>query len=261
MRRWYNNGVSEIQVVDDGKIPEGFVPGRKAFSQQAKDNMRKSQLTCVNPRFSGRTHSEESKSKTSKTLLDKHSKGEINVYHGHPWNYGTKGAQVPWNKGISYYATHTEEDKQRMVEKIYQTKKKNRSFNKSQPEEDFYKVLTDMFDVDDVERNYYSDRYPFRCDFYIKPLDLFIELNFHPSHNGCMYDSTNPDHIKQKRILESKNDDWSNMILGVWCNRDVMKVNCAKQNNLDYHVCYSEEEVQRLSKLLQEKKYLLEEKE
>lgn len=29
---------------------------------------------------------------------------------------------------------------------------------------------------------YKSDKYPFRCDFYLKEFDLYIELNCHPAH-------------------------------------------------------------------------------
>ena len=63
------------------------------------------------------------------------------------------------------------------LEKSYDTKKLNNSFNTSQPEEMFYDELCKIFDKEDIYRQYKEIRYPFDCDFYIKSLDLFIELN------------------------------------------------------------------------------------
>lgn len=63
--------------------------------------------------------------------------------------------------------------------KMFETKKKNHTFNTSKPEEEYYKMLCDKYGEQDVERNYNKDsRYPFLCDFYIKSLDLFIECNY-----------------------------------------------------------------------------------
>ena len=61
--------------------------------------------------------------------------------------------------------------------KIYKTKKQNHSFNTSSYEDVFYSKLLLIFDSEDIIRQYYDDRYPFNCDFYIKSKDLFIELN------------------------------------------------------------------------------------
>lgn len=61
--------------------------------------------------------------------------------------------------------------------KIYKSKKQNNSFNSSSYEENFYSNLLTIFENSDVVRQYKDERYPFACDFYIKPLDLFIELN------------------------------------------------------------------------------------
>ena len=63
------------------------------------------------------------------------------------------------------------------LEKAYGTKTKNNLFNTSQPEEMFYNELCKIFDKKDIYRQYKEIRYPFDCDFYIKSLDLFIELN------------------------------------------------------------------------------------
>lgn len=71
--------------------------------------------------------------------------------------------------------------------------REHKSFNKSLGEELFYTALQEVFNPDDIERQYSTDtRYPFACDFYIKSLDLFIELNLHWSHGLKPFDSTDP---------------------------------------------------------------------
>ena len=62
--------------------------------------------------------------------------------------------------------------------KINDTKRLNHTFNSSKPEDDYYQALVLEYGADDIERQYNKDpRYPFACDFYIKSLDIFIELN------------------------------------------------------------------------------------
>ena len=59
--------------------------------------------------------------------------------------------------------------------------------------------------------------------------------------------STIPDSVPYKNDLllvehlKSKNDKWSNMILNVWCNRDVNKLNQARANHLNYIPVYSDD--------------------
>ncbi len=65
-----------------------------------------------------------------------------------------------------------------ILEKINNTKRANGTFNTSKPEDAIYKILLDNFGEEDVIRQYRDEcRYPFNCDFYIRSLDLFIELN------------------------------------------------------------------------------------
>lgn len=259
MRRWYNNSIKEILVYDDKPIPEGFVPGRLPLSDEHKQKISKGQLGREGG-FKGKHHTEESKQKTSKTLLDGYASGRIIHKEQVVWNKGLTGVQVAWNKGISYYETHSIEDKEKMIEKIFDTKRKNHSWNTSKPEEEFNDFLVNLFSKEDVIRNYSDERYPTRCDFYIRSLDIFIELNLHPSHFTHPFDNSNVEDIEYFAKLKESNDRWSKMILDVWGDRDIQKLNIAKKNKLNYYTCYSNEEVQRLSKLLVEKKNLYKER-
>ena len=65
------------------------------------------------------------------------------------------------------------------MDKMYQTKQLHHSFNTSRPEEELYQDLLKTYLKEDIVRQYSDERYPWKCDFYIKSEDLFIELNYH----------------------------------------------------------------------------------
>lgn len=137
-------------------------------------------------------------------------------------------------------ATITDEEYSRRSVLSTATKKRNGSFSQSKYEKIIEKLLLDNYGKNDIYTEYIDiERYPFKCDFYIKSLDLFIELNIHPSHGNHHFDSNNLEDIKLKENLISINDDWSNMILDVWCNRDIKKFDTAHKNSLNYIAVYS----------------------
>lgn len=79
-------------------------------------------------------------------------------------------------------------------------------------------------------------RYPFNCDFYIKSLDLFIELNAHYSHHTHWFDATNSDDVlRQTHMLTSGKKRNINAVK-VWCETDLAKRDTARRNNLNYLV-------------------------
>lgn len=79
-------------------------------------------------------------------------------------------------------------------------------------------------------------RYPFNCDFYIKSLDLFIELNGHYSHHTHWFDDKDMnDLLRQKHMLLSGKKRSMNAVK-VWCETDVKKRLAAKTNGLNYLV-------------------------
>lgn len=120
-----------------------------------------------------------------------------------------------------------------------QTRKNNGTFATSSFEQECYNLLVNCFGEEDVVTEYATDsRYPYKCDFYIKSKDLFIELNIHPSHWEHPFDNTNPEDIELLEELRTKNDAWSKMIIDVWSKRDVAKAKSAKEYNLKYIAIY-----------------------
>lgn len=145
-------------------------------------------------------------------------------------------------------ASISKEEYRRRKKKEIETKKKNGTVNSSSPENESYKILLSIYP--DTLRWYNKDsRYPFECDFYIPSEDLFIECNYHYTHGPHPFDITNDDDIKLLEIIRSKQDyleDGSKnsyfIYEDVWTRRDVEKIKCASDNNLNYAVFYSFDE-------------------
>lgn len=110
----------------------------------------------------------------------------------------------------------------------------------SEAEKIVFGKLVSRFGKNDVFYQYgihpADKRYPFNCDFYIKSLDLFIELNGHYSHHTHWFDANNPDDILRKKHLLDSGKKRSINAVKVWCDADVNKRACAKKNALNYLV-------------------------
>lgn len=139
--------------------------------------------------------------------------------------------------------------------KEYLTKSKNKSFNISSDEEYFYKELLKIFNSDNVMRQYKEVRYPFACDFYIKSLDLFIELNINWTH-GFMPFNENLKECLDKLVIwkeKAKTSNFYKSAIKVWTKSDPLKLQTAKENNLNYITIYKSEDLPQLIISLQNK--------
>ena len=128
-------------------------------------------------------------------------------------------------------------------DKINETKRKNNSFNISKPEEQLYKDIYKIYPS--VKRQYNKDeRYPFNCDFYIKELDMFIELQGSWTHGGHPFSN---DSKEDQLILEKwklKDTKYYDNAITTWTIRDVNKRKTAKKNNLNYVELFNKEDIQ-----------------
>ena len=129
--------------------------------------------------------------------------------------------------------------------KIIETKKKNHTFNSSKEEDKMYELLKTIYPYYTIIRSYEDERYKnpdngnkFVCDFYIKELDLFIELNGHYTHGKHPFDENNEKDIALLNEYKNKTAQSYKIIAEVWGRRDVLKRSVAKQNNLNYLVIY-----------------------
>ena len=124
-------------------------------------------------------------------------------------------------------------------QKISKTKKQNHTFNSSMPEKYFNDRLSVVFDKSDIEQQYYSEQYPFNCDFYVKSLNLYIECHFNWTHGGEPFDESNKDCIEQLNAWKekAKTSRFYQNAIDTWTIRDVKKRQCAIDNNLNW-LCF-----------------------
>lgn len=125
------------------------------------------------------------------------------------------------------------------------TKRKNGTFNTSGPEERFYVKLCEKYGSHDVIRQYKDIRYPFLCDFYIKSIDLFIELNLSWTHGEHPFDKENPADLAKLAKWQEKatTSKYYENAITTWTKRDQVKIATAKSNKLNYIAYYKEAEL------------------
>lgn len=117
----------------------------------------------------------------------------------------------------------------------------------SKPENKTYELLKEKFP--NIIRSHKTKEYPWRADFYIPELDLYIECHYSQYHHGIQFDENNEDCIKELQKLQEKskekrleNPDKSNQyekIIYTWTDLDVRKRNKAKENNLNFLEFYT----------------------
>lgn len=185
---------------------------------------------------------------TSETLANSIKKGcETRIErYGNAWgdNHMTPEhkAKIGMNSKKCLTGKKVPTDKLKIkLSKEYLTRKKNNSFNKSDPEEQLYETLLKENVNKTIYRQYKDPiRYPFYCDFYIVEDDLFIELNAHWTHGGHPFDPNNEDDLKKLAIWQekAKTSKFYQIAINTWTVRDVEKASWAKINHLNYKVIY-----------------------
>lgn len=108
--------------------------------------------------------------------------------------------------------------------------------------------LVNRFGRQDVMYQYgihpFDKRYPFNCDFYIKSLDLFIELNGHYSHHTHWFNDNDPNDVNRRNMMLETGKRRNLNAVKVWCETDIKKRDFAKKNHLRYLVFWDGGNVQ-----------------
>lgn len=120
---------------------------------------------------------------------------------------------------------------------IWKKSQDNRQISsKSKLENNFLNYLKLKYEPDDIVTQYKSKEYPYYCDFYIKSINLYIEIQGHWTHNDHPFDINN---LNDQLIMDiwrtkSLSDKYYKNALNTWTIKDVEKRNTAIQNNLNY---------------------------
>lgn len=188
------------------------------------------------------------KDKIKQTMLDRYDV----EYVGQTEISKQKSREVFLDKyGVDHYSK-TEEFKKKYSAnaaeykiKEFKTKKLNGTCKTSKPEEVYYNILVERYGKANVFRQHREERYPYHCDFYVAPEDLFIELNLSWTHGEHPFDSKNPADLTkltewQKRAKTSK---YYENAITTWTIRDPAKIATAKANKLNYITYYKESEL------------------
>ena len=117
-----------------------------------------------------------------------------------------------------YFKKIVKEKREEIQNKRNITKIKNHTFNTSKPENKCYNILVEKYGIENVLRQYKSDVYPFQCDFYVVSKDLYIECNFHWTHNGHLYNKNSIKDIitKCKWNIKAKKSKFYTNALKTW---------------------------------------------
>lgn len=120
---------------------------------------------------------------------------------------------------------------------IWKKSQDNRQISsKSKLENNFLNYLKLKYESDDIITQYKSKEYPYYCDFYIKSINLYIEIQGHWTHNDHPFDINN---LNDQLIMDiwrtkSLSDKYYKNALNTWTIKDIEKRNTAIQNNLNY---------------------------
>lgn len=209
----------------------------------------------ISAKNKGRKLSQETIEKRTKTIKEKgiHRTSEAKKrvsekLMGHPVSQETREKLSKANKGRP--GVPCPEERRKYLSELHSSKeyqerenavkKANGTFNTSNPEEQLYQMLVSLYGKEAIERQYIDDRYPFKCDFYLKEYDVFIELNAHWTHGDHPY---NKDCEADKRIAEayfSKSQDskFYKVAFEVWTKNDNEKIRSAIDSGINYLVFY-----------------------
>lgn len=124
----------------------------------------------------------------------------------------------------------------------YQTRRAHGTLNSSSLEERVYQDLIACYGEDNVFRQHFDiERYPFKCDFYIKSVDKFIELHGSWVHGPGPFNPDDPAHIKLLEEWQKKasNSKYYRSAIYTWTDLDVRKLQTARQNNLNFEFIYN----------------------
>ena len=245
-KHWYrNNLLNKNRLIDDDEIiPDGY--SRRDYS------LYMSKLQSGENHWNyGKHHSDSTKLKMSRSGIgrvfsDTH-RLNLSISAKKSWSTGSrvcnwtgenhKGKNNPrYGKGKPLSC----EIYKRFQEKRNATLAKNNSFNRSEPEENYYRFLLTLYPYYDVVRQYKSDKYPFNCDFYIKSEDKYIECHYSWLHGGHPFNKDNKEDIKKLKLWQERStySEFYKKAIETWTIRDVKKAKVAKENNLNIEFLY-----------------------
>lgn len=94
-------------------------------------------------------------------------------------------------------------------------------------------------------KQYRDQRYPYNCDFYLPDTDTFIEINGFWMHGGHWFDPNSKEDQQRLQLWTSKINRSSLYASAItnWTISDLAKRDCAIENNLNYVVLWTLDDI------------------
>lgn len=128
--------------------------------------------------------------------------------------------------------------KTKAVKTLQKFKDDNKMHQSSKYERKFLSKLEEEFGSENVIYQHFdSEIYPYSCDFYIKSLDLWLELNGWWHHGNHPFFGSEDD-IKTLSDVKLKYPNQYASFEKVWTKSDVLKFDTAKRNKINYLAIY-----------------------
>lgn len=201
---------------------------------QTEEFKEKSKSTCLeryNVEYTSQIPS--MRQKTIKTNLER---------YGYPCSAKNKKVKEKAKQTcIERYGVDSPMKLSEVIRHIEDTKKKNGTFNTSKEEDYIYNLLKNKYKT--VLRNEITSLYPFKCDFIIPEINIYIEYQGHWTHGKEPYDPNKKEHIelvtkwlKRSEEINFKNErkNMYKSAINTWTKRDPLKRKTAKENNLNW---------------------------
>ena len=198
----------------------------------------KTKQTCIEKYGGDQNHAECIVNKRQQTCMD---------------HYGNKtffGSNAFHQTSLEKYGVENFASAEEIKQKRYNTLEKEGYLNifKSKIEIDVEIWLIKLLGKENVKYNYIDkDRYPWRVDFYLKPYDIFIEIQGYWTHGKHPFNENDKNDINQ--INEIKMKEYNNLqkyentqftdFIKTWTINDVKKRKLAYKNNLKYLEIFS----------------------
>lgn len=190
--------------------------------------------SSVTQKQSWATRSEEEKLAWSNKQKESHSSASVrnkmsaSQKHAAACMPADRKAEIN-EKRISTLQKLWKDNKEELLQRRNEVAKENRKnrnqFCRSVLEQKVYDVLKSNYA--DLQYDYKDIRYPYFVDFYIPALDLFIELQGHPSHGKVPYNKNDEESLEESYNMYG---EW----LKIYTQVDVEKYQCAMNNKLKF---------------------------
>lgn len=250
--KYINNGIIQKMIKSDEEMPEGFQYGKLPITDETRKILSES--------HKGKKLSKESIEKRQKTFKEKYGVNSCSQLEG----VGEKISQKLSSKEVQEKMKNTcyerygvnnvlqnEYFKNKMrntnlirhgdknynnKKKEYLTREKNKTLGLFETNEEklLYDYLIDKYSINNVIKQYYSDEYPFKADFYIKSLNCYIEYNGYWTHGSHPFNAKNQEDIDKLKEWEEKAKTikfYQNAIY-TWTDLDVRKRSYIDKINL-----------------------------